>query len=145
MLKLVALSFFCKSNSLGNLGTSCSRQVLGERNILYAHKSDALFILLVEKNAAFIRFSEDRFYNRFPCIILTAEGQQDVATRLFLWQLKLELKLTGAGSGGQGSAQAGNFISLRLWLKNMSYDSANLTTPDIKWSGIRPSDLGISL
>lgn len=24
--------------------------------------------------------------------------------------------------------------------KNMSYDSANLTTPDIKWLGLRPSD-----
>lgn len=23
----------------------------------------------------------------------------------------------------------------------MSYDSANLTTPDIKWLGVRPSDL----
>jgi DNA topoisomerase VI subunit A len=25
--------------------------------------------------------------------------------------------------------------------KNMSYDSASLTTPDIKWIGLRPSDL----
>ncbi|KAM1094528.1 hypothetical protein ACFX2B_009390 [Malus domestica] len=99
----------------------------------------------LRRNAAFIRLSEDQFYKRFPCIILTAEGQQDVATRLFLWKLKLELKLTGAGSCGQGSAQANFFISLRLCSKNMSYDNANLTTPDIKWLGIRPSDLGISL
>ena len=47
-------------------------------------ESDALFILLVEKDAAFMRLAEDRFYNRFPCIILTAKGQPDVATRLFL-------------------------------------------------------------
>ena len=25
--------------------------------------------------------------------------------------------------------------------KNMSYDSFNLTTPDIKWLGVRPTDL----
>ena len=25
--------------------------------------------------------------------------------------------------------------------KNMSYDAINLTTPDIKWLGVRPSDL----
>lgn len=25
--------------------------------------------------------------------------------------------------------------------KNMSYDSSNLTTPNIKWLGVRPSDL----
>ena len=43
--------------------------------------SDALFILLVEKDAAFMRLAEDRFYNTFPCIIITAKGQPDVASR----------------------------------------------------------------
>lgn len=56
-------------------------------------ESDALFVLLVEKDAAFMRLAEDRFYNRFPCIIVTAKGQPDVATRLFLRRLKIELKL----------------------------------------------------
>jgi meiotic recombination protein SPO11 len=44
-------------------------------------QSDAKFILLVEKDAAFMRLAEDRFYNRFPCVIITAKGQPDVATR----------------------------------------------------------------
>lgn len=43
--------------------------------------SDATFILLVEKDAAFMRLAEDRFYNSYPCIIVTAKGQPDVATR----------------------------------------------------------------
>ena len=43
--------------------------------------SDALFILLVEKDAAFMRLAEDRFYNTYPCIIMTAKGQPDVASR----------------------------------------------------------------
>ena len=43
--------------------------------------SDALFILLVEKDAAFMRLAEDRFYNTYPCIIITAKGQPDVASR----------------------------------------------------------------
>ena len=30
-------------------------------------RSDAAFILLVEKEAAFMRIAEDRFYNRYPC------------------------------------------------------------------------------
>ena len=47
-------------------------------------RSDAEFILLVEKDAAFMRLAEDRFYNRFPCVILTAKGQPDVATRYVL-------------------------------------------------------------
>ena len=37
--------------------------------------------------------AEDRFYNQYPCIILTAKGQPDVATRLFLRKLRMALKL----------------------------------------------------
>ena len=50
--------------------------------------SDAKFVLLVEKDAAFMRLAEDRFYNTYPCIIITAKGQPDVATRLFLKKVK---------------------------------------------------------
>lgn len=55
--------------------------------------SDAKFILLVEKDAAFMRLAEDRFYKTYPCIILTAKGQPDVATRLFLRKLRHTLKI----------------------------------------------------
>lgn len=37
-------------------------------------ESDAEFVLLVEKDAAFMRLAEDRFYNQFPCIIVTGKG-----------------------------------------------------------------------
>lgn len=50
-------------------------------------QSDAMFILLVEKDAAFMRLAEDRFYNTYPCIILTAKGQPDVASRSVLLSL----------------------------------------------------------
>jgi meiotic recombination protein SPO11 len=56
-------------------------------------RSDALFVLLVEKDAAFMRLAEDRFYNTYPCIIITAKGQPDVASRLFLRKLKATLKI----------------------------------------------------
>ena len=49
-------------------------------------QSNALFILLVEKDAAFMRLAEDRFYNTYPCIIMTAKGQPDVASRSALYQ-----------------------------------------------------------
>lgn len=60
-------------------------------------QSDAKFILLVEKDAAFMRLAEDRFYNKFPCIILTAKGQPDVATRMFLKKIASTLKLPVLG------------------------------------------------
>jgi meiotic recombination protein SPO11 len=103
--------------------------------------SDAEFILLVEKEAAFMRIAEDRFYNKYRCIVITAKGQPDVATRLFLSKLKRQLKIPVLGlvdSDPYGLKILSVYMS---GSKNMSYDSAHLTTPDIKWLGVRPSDL----
>ena len=77
----------------------CSRMGVGGKAIppfidrISDIESDAEFILLVEKDAAFMRLAEDRFYNKYPCIIITAKGQPDVATRLFLKRMKTTLKL----------------------------------------------------
>jgi len=60
-------------------------------------KSDAEFILLVEKEAAYMRMAEDRFYHRYPCIVITAKGQPDVATRMFLSRITSELKIPVLG------------------------------------------------
>ncbi|CAH9051436.1 unnamed protein product [Cuscuta europaea] len=104
-------------------------------------QSDALFILLVEKDAAYMRLAEDRFYNRFPCIIVTAKGQPDVATRLFLRKMKMELNLPVLALVDSDPYGLKILSVYGCGSKNMSYDSANLTTPDIKWLGVRPSDL----
>ncbi len=77
----------------------CSKMGIGGKGIppmidrVSDIRSDADFVLLVEKDAAFIRLSEDRFYKRMKCIIITAKGQPDVATRMFLRKLKNELQL----------------------------------------------------
>eukprot|EP00963_Diacronema_lutheri_P000125 scaffold5_cov331-Pavlova_lutheri.AAC.68 len=104
-------------------------------------RSEAKFILLVEKDAAFMRLAEDRFYNKYPCVIITGKGSPDVATRLFLKRMKQTLKIPVLGlvdSDPYGLKILSVYMS---GSKNMSYDSASLTTPDIKWLGVRPSDL----
>ena len=52
---------------------------------------------LIEKEAAYMRLAEDRFYNKYPCIVITAKGQPDVATRLFLKKVKTELDIPVLG------------------------------------------------
>lgn len=104
-------------------------------------QSNAEFVLLVEKEAAYMRLAEDRFYHRYPCIVITAKGQPDVATRMFLSRLTSELQIPVLGlvdSDPYGMKILSVYMS---GSKNMSYDSASLTTPDIKWLGLRPSDL----
>eukprot|EP00040_Diaphanoeca_grandis_P023262 m.126220 g.126220 ORF g.126220 m.126220 type:complete len:418 (-) comp29188_c0_seq1:137-1390(-) len=104
-------------------------------------KSDAKFVLLVEKDAAFMRLAEDRFYNQYPCIIITGKGQPDLSTRLFLKLLKNKLNIPILGvfdSDPYGLKIMSVYMSSS---KAMSYDSAALATSDIKWLGVRPSDL----
>ena len=100
-------------------------------------KSDAEFIILVEKEAVYLRLAEDRFYNKYPCIVITGKGQPDVATRLFLRKIRDELKipvLAMVDSDPYGLKILSVYCS---GSKQMSYDSNHLTTTDIKWLGVR--------
>ena len=104
-------------------------------------RGDAEFILLIEKDAAFMRLAEDRFYNQYPCVIISGKGQPDVATRLFLNKVRSALNIPILGLF---DADPYGLKILSVYMKgskNMSYDAINLTTPDIKWLGVRPSDL----
>lgn len=88
-----------------------------------------------------MRLAEDRFYHRYPCIVITAKGQPDVATRMFLSRLKAELKIPILGlvdSDPYGLKILSVYMS---GSKAMSYDSGSLATAGIKWLGLRPSDL----
>jgi len=125
----------------------CSRLGIGGKGIppmidrVTDIRSSAEFILLVEKDAAFMRLSEDRFYQKMKCIIMTAKGQPDVASRMFLRKLRDKLKipvLALVDSDPYGLKILSVYMS---GSKNMSYDSNSLTCPDIKWLGVRPSDL----
>lgn len=58
---------------------------------VYDMKTDALFILLVDNDITYHRLYEDRFYNRYPCIIVKVIGRHDVSTWLFVWKLKIDL------------------------------------------------------
>ena len=40
-----------------------------------------------------MRLAEDRFYKKYPCIVITGKGQPDVATRLFLRKITDQLKI----------------------------------------------------
>lgn len=103
--------------------------------------SDAEFILVVEKEAAFIRLSEDRFYDKYPSIIITGKGQADIGTRAFLKLLVKELKLPVFGLVDSDPYGLHILLVYAVGSKRLSYESQFLVTPNIKWLGVRPSDL----
>ncbi len=104
-------------------------------------ESDAEFILVLEKDAAMIRLAEARFWRKYPCIILTAKGAADIATRMFLRRISKELKLPVFSL--VDSDPYGHYIH-SVYLrgsKRLSYESPFLATPDIKLLGVLTRDL----
>ncbi|TQD71389.1 hypothetical protein C1H46_043077 [Malus baccata] len=50
-------------------------------------KTDARYIIVVEKHAIFQRLVEDRVFNQIPSILITARGYPDIATRILLHRM----------------------------------------------------------
>ena len=104
-------------------------------------QSDAEFVLVIEKDAVFNRLSEDKFYNYVPSILVTAKGQPDMATRMFLKKINDELNLPILAIM---DADVYGFEILRVYSvgsKALSFEAANLAVPNIQWLGLLPSDL----
>jgi meiotic recombination protein SPO11 len=104
-------------------------------------ESDAEFIIAIEKEAAMMRFAEDRFWRKYPCILLTAGGVGDIATRMFLKRLSKDLNLPVFSL--VDSDPYGHYIH-SVYLrgsKRLSYESPFLATPDIKLLGVLTRDL----
>ncbi|KAL9177595.1 hypothetical protein ABFS82_01G068800 [Erythranthe guttata] len=66
--------------------------ISGDLNLLenLVMKSDARYIIVVEKHAIFQRLAEDRVFNQIPCILITAKGYPDIGTRLLLHRMSRE-------------------------------------------------------
>ena len=104
-------------------------------------ESDAEFILVVEKDAALIRLSEAKWWEDYPCIILTGKGAADIATRMFLRMLEKELKLPCFCL--VDSDPYGHYI-YSVYLrgsKRLSYESPFLATPNLHLIGVLSRDL----
>jgi meiotic recombination protein SPO11 len=104
-------------------------------------ESDAEFILVIEKDAAMMRLAEARFWRKYPCILLTAQGVGNVAVRMFLKRLSKELNLPVFTL--VDSDPYGHYIH-SVYLrgsKRLSYESPFLATPNIKLLGVLTRDL----
>jgi len=104
-------------------------------------ESDAEFLLIVEKDAAMLRLSETKWWNRYPCIILTARGSPDIASRIFTRRLAKELKIPAFTL--VDADPFGHYIH-SVYLrgsKRLSYESPFLATPELKLLGVLGRDL----
>ncbi|GFP88935.1 meiotic recombination protein spo11-2 [Phtheirospermum japonicum] len=110
-------------------------------------KSDARYIIVVEKHAVFQRLAEDRVFNQIPCILITAKGYPDIGTsfempnRLFLHRMSREfpqlpiLGLVDWNPAGLAILCTFKFGSVAMGLEAYRYAC------NVKWLGLRKDDI----
>jgi len=101
---------------------------------------DADFVLVIEKQAVWVRFNEDKFWDKHNAIIITGGGMADRATRRLVHRLHYEYNLpiyvlTDADPAGWYIYSVYKQGSI-----NLSYLSKELATPAAKFLGMTISD-----
>lgn len=103
--------------------------------------SDARYLILVEKDAIFQRLAEDRLYNQLPCILITAKGYPDIATRFILHRLSQTFPnmpifaLVDWNPAGLAILCTYKYGSITMGLESYRYAC------NVKWLGLRGDDL----
>ncbi|CAH2303074.1 meiotic recombination SPO11 isoform X1 [Pelobates cultripes] len=129
----------CSGSSTGVLVPS---NIEGITKLCLDMRSQAKFILIIEKDATFQRLLDDEFCTRFgPCILITGKGFPDVNTRRLtrkLWDhFHIPIfTLVDADPHGIEIMCTCKYGSL-----SMSFEAHHLTVPSISWLGVLPSDL----
>ena len=104
-------------------------------------KIEAEYVLVIEKDAIFQRLNREGFWRRENCLLVTAKGMPDRATRRFVRRLSEEFRLpvyvlTDADPYGFYIYSVYKSGSIKL-----SYESDRLATPSAKFVGVTPSDI----
>mmetsp|Transcript_18230 Transcript_18230/g.41265 ORF Transcript_18230/g.41265 Transcript_18230/m.41265 type:complete len:680 (-) Transcript_18230:48-2087(-) len=102
---------------------------------------DARLIVVIEKEGVYNRLSEERIFDRFPCILVTGKGFPDLATRALVHALHHELELPVVGICDCNPFGV-SVLALYCYAgERMGIDGRMRYSVPIEWIGLRPSDV----
>lgn len=104
-------------------------------------KVDAKFVLVVEKNAAFDRLHEDRFWQKHKCILITTAGQAARGCRRLIQRLSQEFNLPVYVFCDSDSFGWYIYSVIKHGSISLSHVSERLGTPNAKYLGLTMSDI----
>lgn len=98
-------------------------------------------IFIIEKEAVFMKMIEEKYVEKYNCIIITGKGYPDMATRSLLFEISKNLKInmfliTDCDPYGLEIASIYKYGSISFGFQNEI-----LSCPQIKWIGIKLKDL----
>ncbi|KAL9230991.1 hypothetical protein vseg_006269 [Gypsophila vaccaria] len=122
---------------------SSGHPITGDLSILQSltMKTDARYIIVIEKHAIFQRLTEDRFFNQVPSILITAKGYPDLATRFLLHKMARAfpnlpiLALVDWNPAGLAILCTFKYGSIGMGLEAYKYAC------NVRWLGVRGEDL----
>ena len=101
----------------------------------------ARVILVIEKEGVYNRLSEERIYDRMPCILVTGKGFPDLATRALVSALHRELDLPVVGLCDCNPYGVSVLSMYHCAGDRMGVDGRRRYTVPIRWLGLRPSEV----
>lgn len=104
-------------------------------------RTNAQFVLVVEKEGIYCRLSEDRFFEKLPCILVTGKGFPDLATRAFVWTLHKEFDLPIIGICDCNPFGILVLYTYFMGSSRLGVDGRQRYSVPIQWLGLRPSQL----
>ncbi|KAL7552380.1 hypothetical protein ACHAWF_015614, partial [Thalassiosira exigua] len=102
---------------------------------------DARAILVVEKEGVYNRLSEERIFDRFPCVLVTGKGFPDLATRALVAALHRELDLPVYGLCDCNPYGVSVLSLYHRAGDRMGVDGRDKYGVPMRWIGLRPSEV----
>jgi DNA topoisomerase VI subunit A len=123
---------------MGSAGYSIPSIV--EHDVIEFKKCTAKFVLHVEKDTVWRRFSEDKFWQKHNCILTHGGGQPPRGVRRMLNRLHNELELPVYCLLDNDPWGYYIYSVIKQGSINLAYESARMAIPDAKFLGLRSRD-----
>ncbi len=111
-----------------------------EPHVVQFVKSKAKFILHVEKDTVWRRFNEDKFWQKYDCILTHGGGQPPRGVRRMVHRLHNELKLPVYCLLDNDPWGYYIYSVLKQGSINLAHESKRMAVPDAKYLGLRSID-----
>jgi DNA topoisomerase-6 subunit A len=111
-----------------------------EENVIQFVKHEAKYVLLIEKDAVWTRFNEDKFWKRQQCIILQGGGQPPRGVRRLVQRLHSELRLPVYVLVDNDPWGFYIYSVMKQGSINLAYESMRMAVPDARFIGLSSFD-----
>jgi DNA topoisomerase-6 subunit A len=111
-----------------------------EDHVVQFTRSEAKYVLLIEKDAVWKRFNEDKFWQREKCVIVTGQGQPPRGVRRMVQRLHTELGLPVYVLVDNDPWGFYIYSVLKQGSINLAYESMRMAVPDARFVGLSSFD-----